>query len=102
MSLRSDKDSGWWLRKHDEHLNLKVYHVHRCMVMRRTGGMAYGSILRVIGIYACAQLFFSSGWLSHISATFILLLGFVIEAAIARISSARAANSKWPRINPAG
>ena len=69
------------------------FHAH-LMVMRRTGGMAYGSILRVIGIYACAQLFFSSDWLSHISATFILLIGFVIEAAIARISSARAANSK--------
>lgn len=59
------------------------FHAH-LMMMRRTGGMAYGSILRVIGIYACGQLFFSLGWLSHISATFILILGFVIEAVIAK------------------
>jgi hypothetical protein len=56
------------------------------MMMRRTEGMAYGSILRVVGIYACAQLFFSLGWLSPINASFILILGFIIEALIARIT----------------
>lgn len=61
------------------------FHAH-LMMMRRTGGMAYGSILRVIGIYACAQLFFSLGWLSPVNASFILILGFVIEALIARIT----------------
>lgn len=64
------------------------YHGHLMMV-RQTGGMAYGSILRVLGIYACGQLFFALGLLDHISATFILILGFVIEAAIARYTSAR-------------
>ena len=65
------------------------FHAH-LMMMRRTGGMAYGSILRVIGIYASAQLFFSLGWLSPINASFILILGFVIEALIARITFRRA------------
>jgi hypothetical protein len=61
------------------------FHAH-LMMMRRTEGMAYGSILRVVGIYACAQLFFSLGWLSPINASFILILGFIIEALIARIT----------------
>ena len=65
------------------------FHAH-LMMMRRTGGMAYGSILRVIGIYASAQLFFSLGWLSPINASSILILGFVIEALIARITFRRA------------
>ena len=65
------------------------YHGH-LMMMRKTGGMAYGSILRVLGIYACGQLFFALDLLNHISATFILILGFVIEAAIARSTSAQA------------
>ncbi len=64
------------------------------MMVRQTGGMAYGSILRVLGIYACGQLVFSLGILDHISATFILILGFVIEAAIARSTAARATASK--------
>ena len=50
-------------------------------------GMAYGSILRVIGIYASAQILFSLDLLNHITATFILILGFVIEAIVARQSS---------------
>ena len=64
------------------------------MMVRQTGGMAYGSILRVLGIYAFGQLVFSLGILDHISATFILILGFVIEAAIARSTAARATASK--------
>ena len=53
--------------------------------------MAYGSIVRVIGIYACAQILFSLGWLDHVAATFTLILGFVIEAIIAKMSIRRAA-----------
>ena len=68
------------------------FHAH-LMMMRRTGGMAYGSILRVVGIYACAQLFFFLSWLSPVNATFILILGFVIEALVARITF-RHANAK--------
>ena len=52
--------------------------------------MAYGSMLRVIGIYAYARILFSLGWLNHVAATLILIIGFVIEAVIAKMSSRRA------------
>jgi hypothetical protein len=42
--------------------------------------------LRVGGIYACAHLCFSLGWLSPVNATLILILGFVIEAVIAQFT----------------
>ncbi|MDH3641889.1 MAG: hypothetical protein OES38_07315 [Gammaproteobacteria bacterium] len=58
------------------------YYHGRLMVERRTAGMAAGGILRVIGIYGLAQGFFAMGWLDHMSASFILILGFVIEAAV--------------------
>ena len=61
------------------------FHAH-LMMMRRTGGMAYGSILRVGGIYACAHVCFSLGWLSPVNATLILILGFVIESVIAQFT----------------
>jgi hypothetical protein len=67
------------------------YFHSQLMMARQTSGMAYGGIVRVIGIYACAQLLFSVGWLDHVAATFILILGFVIEAVIAKMSSQRAA-----------
>ena len=67
------------------------YFQSQLMMARQTSGMAYGSMLRLIGIYAFAQILFSLGWLDHVAATFILLLGFVIEAIIARMSSRRAA-----------
>lgn len=54
----------------------------RLMVERRTAGMAAGAVLRVIGIYAACQALFSLGWLNHVTASFVLILGFVIEAAV--------------------
>jgi len=54
----------------------------RLMVERRTAGMAVGAILRVVGIYGACQLLFSLGWLNHVSASFVLILGFVIEAGV--------------------
>lgn len=62
------------------------YYHGRLMTERRTGGMAWAAIIRVIGIYATAQVLYSLGWLNHISATFVLILGFVIEAYFARRS----------------
>ena len=62
------------------------YYHGRLMTERRTGGMAWAAIIRVIGIYATAQLLYSLGWLNHISATCVLILGFVIEAYFARHS----------------
>ena len=60
------------------------YYHGRLMTERRTSGMAYASIIRVIGIYAAAQTLFYLQWLNHITAAFVLILGFVIEAYFAR------------------
>ena len=67
------------------------YFHSQLMMARQTSGMAYGGIVRVISIYACAQLLFSVGCLDHVAATFILILGFVIEAVIAKMSIQRTA-----------
>jgi len=61
---------------------LRNYYHGRLMVERRTSGMAYGAILRVVGIYLGAQLCFNLGWLNHVTASVILILGFVIETAV--------------------
>ncbi len=61
---------------------VRNYFHGRLMVERRTVGMAAGSILRVVGIYGCAQLLFSLGWLNHLTASGVLILGFVIESAV--------------------
>lgn len=54
----------------------------RLMVERRTVGMAAGAILRVIAIYAAAQVLFAFGWLNHVTAAAVLILGFVVEALV--------------------
>jgi hypothetical protein len=59
------------------------------MVERRTSGMAVGSVLRVIGIYLGAMLCFNFGVLNHITAAFLLILGFVIETAVVIQAAAR-------------
>lgn len=68
---------------------VRNYFHGRLMVERRTSGMAVGSVLRVVGIYAGAQLCFSMGWLNHITASVILLLGFVIETLVVLQAAAR-------------
>jgi hypothetical protein len=54
----------------------------RMMVQKRTSGMAYGAMLRVVGIYIVAQLLFSAGWLNHATAGIVLILGFVLETVV--------------------
>ncbi|HEX7035069.1 MAG TPA: hypothetical protein VF210_04815 [Pseudomonadales bacterium] len=54
----------------------------RLMVERRTVGMAAGAILRVVAIYALAQALFTLGWLNHVTAAAVLILGFVVEALV--------------------
>jgi hypothetical protein len=61
----------------------------RLMVERRTSGMAIGSILRVLSIYFAAQLLFNLGWLNHVTASVILILGFVVETAVVIQAAAR-------------
>ena len=41
------------------------YYHGRLMMERKTGGMAYASIIRVIGIFAAAQALFALQWLNH-------------------------------------
>lgn len=61
----------------------------RLMHLRRTAGMAYGSITRVAGIALLSLLCFEFGWLNHHTAAAILIVGFVIEASIAQYTSYR-------------
>ncbi len=61
----------------------------RLMVERRTVGMAAGAMLRVAGIYLAAQVLFSFGALNHVTASLVLILGFVIEAAVVVQAAAR-------------
>ncbi|MEZ5560304.1 MAG: hypothetical protein R3E86_17385 [Pseudomonadales bacterium] len=63
----------------------------RLMVERRTAGMAAGGILRVVSIYAASQALFSLGWLNHITASLVLILGFVVEAVVVVRAAARPA-----------
>lgn len=65
------------------------YYHGRLMVERRTGGMAAGGILRVVGIYLLAHGCFAMGWLNYLSASFILILGFVIEAGVVLLIAKR-------------
>jgi hypothetical protein len=52
------------------------------LVQRRTGGMATGGVLRVVGIYLLAYGLFSHGLLDHRTAAATLLAGFAIEALV--------------------
>ena len=54
------------------------------MVRRRTTGMAVGGALRVVAIAAAAQAGHLLGFLDHVAAAAILLLGFAVEAAVVR------------------
>jgi len=52
------------------------------LVQRRTLGMATGGVLRVAGIYILSQALFSLNRLDHITAAWVLLSGFAIEALV--------------------
>jgi hypothetical protein len=64
----------------------------RLMYLRRTAGMAYGAMVRVISIFIMAATFSALGWLNHFSAAAILIMGFVVEAAMAQWANNRANN----------
>lgn len=61
---------------------IRNYFHGRLMVERRTSGMAVGSVLRVVGIYLGAMLCFDLGWLNHITASLLLIGGFLIETLV--------------------
>jgi len=56
----------------------------RLMHLRRTAGMAYGSMSRVGVILLLAGIAFEAGALTHTTAALILVVGFVVESAIAQ------------------
>lgn len=60
------------------------YFHSRLMMLRRTGGMAYGSMARVASIFVLAAILQSAGNLTHTSAAGILVLSFVVEAFISQ------------------
>ena len=66
----------------------------RLMVERRTIGMAAGALLRVAAIYAAAQVLFNLGWLDHVTAAFVLILGFVIESLVVVRAAVRPAGTR--------
>ena len=68
---------------------IRNYFHGRLMVERRTAGMAVGSVLRVAGIYVGAWACVELQWLNHVSASVLLLLGFVIETAVVLQAAAR-------------
>jgi progressive ankylosis protein ANKH len=65
------------------------YFHSRLMHLRRTSGMAYGSMARVLGIFLLAAVFAELNWLNHLSAAGILIFGFLIEAVFAQQASQR-------------
>lgn len=68
-----------------------LYH-GRLMVGRRTGGMALAAALRVGGLALAAKIALECGRLTHVTAAMILVLGFVIEAAMAGYAAKRRLN----------
>ncbi len=61
---------------------VRNYYHGYLMVVRRTAGMAWASILRVAAIYLYAQWLFAMGLLDHRTAAFGLILGFMVEAVV--------------------
>ena len=73
---------------------VRNYFHGRLMVERRTSGMAVGSALRVIGIYFGAMLCFNMGWLNHITASLLLIMGFVIETVVVIQAAAKGSGDR--------
>jgi len=61
---------------------LRNYFHGLLMHHRKTGGMAIGSVLRVVGIYIFASSLLLVDSLNHVTASFVLLAGFAIETLV--------------------
>lgn len=68
----------------------------RLMVERRTGGMAFGGVIRVAGIWGFASASHALGWLDAELAAWILIAGFAIEAFAAQLAAGRSAGRTLP------
>jgi hypothetical protein len=61
-------------------ITLRNYFHGLAMVKRETVGMAVGSISRIGIIFISSGLFLMLGWLNHVTAGLILVMGFAAEA----------------------
>ena len=61
---------------------LRNYFHSLSMVNRRTWPMALGSVLRVAAIWSASWLLYRTGLLTHVTATAVLVLGFVAETVV--------------------
>lgn len=75
------------------------YFHSRLMTLRRTEGMAYGSMLRVVSIFLFAALFQFTGILNHITAASILVFSFVVEAVMSHWFHHRIEDGQSHRLN---
>lgn len=60
-------------------VNVRNYHHGLALVRRTTGRMGAGAVCRNLATYLLAALCFRAGLLNHITATLILIAGFVAE-----------------------
>ncbi len=60
------------------------YFHSRLMAVRRTSGMAYGSMARVVSIFLLAALLQNFGLLTHTTSASILVFSFVVEAVLSQ------------------
>ncbi|MFP4107217.1 MAG: hypothetical protein ACLFVU_14185 [Phycisphaerae bacterium] len=61
-------------------VTLRNFYHGDLMIRKRTFGMAAGAVLRVAAIWISSLLLYWTGWLDHVVAATILLLGFMVEA----------------------
>jgi progressive ankylosis protein len=63
-------------------VNVRNYFHGLALLRRTTGRMGAGAICRNVATYLLAALFFYTGWLNHVTATFTLISGFVAETLV--------------------
>ncbi len=63
-------------------VSIRNYFHGLSMIDRRTGPMAVGAICRNVSIYALSAGLYAWGWLDHVAATVVLLMGFVTETTV--------------------
>ena len=52
------------------------------MVRRRTAGMAWGSMLRVVAVCVMAASLAAAGWLNHLTGAAAMIIGMVVETLV--------------------
>ncbi len=80
--LRMADESLWILCLIPLVVTLRNYFHSLSLVNRRTGPMALGAILRNVSIFVSAWLLYRNAALTHMSASAVLVMGFVVETII--------------------